>query len=220
MIRNPASERRAIDAALTSPLTSLDPIAAWRRGLPILLGALVALRELNATDAEPLHEAISNEDVSRYISPPPPTIDAFARFIAWSERQRALGAYASFAVVPRGTDRPIGLFQVRAMESRFGAAEWGFAIAPEFWGSGVFADAARLVINFTFEVLGARRLEARSAVQNLRGNGALLKIGALHEATLRQSFMRGGELLDQALWTILADDWLDPSAPQPPAVVH
>jgi [ribosomal protein S5]-alanine N-acetyltransferase len=158
--------------------------------------------------------------VSRYISPPPPTVEAFDRFIAWSEQQRQMGMYASFAVVPRGTVQPIGLFQLRAVESGFAAAEWGFAIAPEFWGSGVFVDGARLVVDFAFETLGARRLEARSAVRNLRGNGALHKIGALHEATMRQSFMRGGELFDQALWTILADDWLDPRIVERPCVVH
>jgi RimJ/RimL family protein N-acetyltransferase len=51
------------------------------------------------------------------------------------------------------------------------------------------------------------RLEARAAVQNGRGNGALRKLGAVHEGILRRSFLCNGEYLDQALWSILADDW-------------
>ena len=56
-------------------------------------------------------------------------------------------------------------------------------------------------------MIGVHRLEARAAVQNGRGNGALRKVGALQEGILRKSFLRNGEHLDQVLWTILADDW-------------
>ena len=44
-------------------------------------------------------------------------------------------------------------------------------------------------------------------MQNGRGNGALRKIGAVQEGVLRKSFLRDGEYLDQALWTILETDW-------------
>ena len=57
------------------------------------------------------------------------------------------------------------------------------------------------------------RLEARAAVTNGRGNAALRKLGAVHEGVLRKSFLRNGEYLDQALWTILADEWRDAQRP-------
>ncbi len=52
-------------------------------------------------------------------------------------------------------------------------------------------------------------MEARAALRNGRGNGALRKIGAVQEGVLRRSFLRHGEYLDQALWSVLADDWRD-----------
>jgi ribosomal-protein-serine acetyltransferase len=63
------------------------------------------------------------------------------------------------------------------------------------------------VVNFTFDTIGAHRLEARAAVLNGRGNGALRKVGATQEGVLRRSFLRNGEYLDQILWTILEEDW-------------
>jgi len=51
------------------------------------------------------------------------------------------------------------------------------------------------------------RLEARAAVRNGRGNGALRKLGATQEGVLRKSFRKNGEYVDQALWTILDDEW-------------
>ena len=94
-------------------------------------------------------------------------------------------------------------------------SEWGFALASEFWGSGAFVDGAQLVVEFGFETLGVRRLEARAAVRNGRGNGALRKIGAVQEGVLRRSFLRSGESLDQALWSILRDEWQPPDAASP-----
>jgi len=62
-------------------------------------------------------------------------------------------------------------------------------------------------VSFAFEQVGVHRLEARSAVRNGRGNGALRKIGAVQEGVLRKSFLKNGEYLDQTLWAILDEDW-------------
>jgi len=181
----------------------------WRVGLPTLTGARVTLRELRGSDAAALFASVSDEEVTRFISPPPPTLDGMHRFIGWTDRQRAAGRSVCFAIVPDGWDTAIGLFQARSLDPRFGTAEWGFVVSSEFWGEGVFADGARLMIDFMFDVIGARRLEARAATANHRGNAALRKLGAVREGLLRKSFLRNGEFLDQSLWTILAEEWRD-----------
>ena len=190
-------------AAARSHVTLSD----WRQGLPVLTGAMVTLRELRLSDAPALLAMLSTEEVARFISPPPTTVEGFERFIAWTHRERAAGNYVCFAVVPHGMDSAIGIFQVRQLEPGFATAEWGFALGSAFWGSGAFLDGAKLVVDFAFESIGAHRLEARAAVANGRGNGALRKIGAVQEGVLRKSFLRNGEYLDQTLWTILDDDW-------------
>jgi len=184
-----------------------DTTSDWRQALPALAGSMVTLRELRLSDATALLTMLSTEEVARFISPPPTTVEGFERFIAWTQRERAAGNYACFAVVPHGMDSAIGIFQVRQLEPGFGTAEWGFAIGSEFWGTGVFMDGARMVIDFAFDTIQTHRLEARAAILNGRGNGALRKIGAMQEGILRKSFLRNGEYLDQALWTILDEDW-------------
>ena len=189
----------------------------WHSGLPVLQGGRVVLRELRASDAPALCALLTTEEVTRFISPPPTTVEGFEKFIAWTQRQRAAGVYACFAVTLRGFDTAIGLFQVRQHDRAFETAEWGFAIGSAFWGTGVFEESAELVVDFTFEVIGSNRLEARAAVQNGRGQGALLKIGAAQEGVLRKSFLRNGLFLDQALFAILADEW---RARQPLTTAH
>ena len=144
----------------------------WRQSLPVMTGSMATLRELRLSDAPSLLAMLSTDEVARFISPPPTTVEGFERFIAWTHRERAAGNYVCFAVVPHGMDTAIGIFQ-----------------------------------DFAFDVIGAHRLEARAAVANGRGNGALRKVGAVQEGVLRKSFLRNGEYLDQTLWTILNDDW-------------
>ncbi|MCU1384772.1 MAG: GCN5-related N-acetyltransferase [Acidobacteria bacterium] len=190
-------------AAAASETVSTD----WRNGLPMLAGATVTLRELRASDAASLFALLTTEEVSRFISPPPSTVDGFEKFIAWTLRQRAAGAYVCFAVTIDATDTAIGIFQLRQLEPGFGTAEWGFATGSAYWGTGVFQEGAQLLVTFAFETVGVHRLEARAAVRNGRGNGALRKMGAVQEGLLRKSFLKDGEYLDQALWTILDEDW-------------
>jgi RimJ/RimL family protein N-acetyltransferase len=194
---------------MTLALPSTDAVVTtdWQQGLPTLRGQQVVLRELRASDAASLCALLTTDEVARFISPPPTTVDGFERFIAWTSRQRAAGAYVCFAVTVKGFDTAIGIFQVRALDAGFGTAEWGFAIGSPFWGTGVYQDGAQLVVDFAFETLGVHRLEARSAIRNGRGNGALLKIGATQECLLRKSFQKDGEFLDQVLYSILEEDW-------------
>ena len=179
----------------------------WRNRLPVMTNKQVVLRELRASDAPSLFAMLTTEEVARFISPPPTTVDGFERFIAWTLRQRSAGTYACFAVTLQGFDTAIGIFQLRESEPGFGTAEWGFAVGSAFWGTGVFQQGAALLLAFAFNTVGVHRLEARAAVLNGRGNGALLKMGAVQEGILRKSFQKNGDYLDQVLYAIIEDDW-------------
>jgi len=191
----------------------------WRDGLPVLAGSVVTLRELEITDAPALFAMLTPEEVSRFISPPPTTVEGFEHFITWTRAERAAGRYVCFAVVPHGLQTAVGLFQVRQLEPGFATAEWGFALGSAFWGTGIFTDGGKLVVDFALDTIGVRRLEARAAVANGRGNGALRKLGAVQEGVLRRSFLKNGQHLDQMLWSILAEDWRAKGVPAP-GVVH
>jgi RimJ/RimL family protein N-acetyltransferase len=210
--------RPELDSTIPTTQTATMPMSTpaseivtsdWQASLPALTGMQVVLRELRASDAASLFAMLTSEEVSRFISPPPTTIEGFERFIAWTLREREAGKYVCYAVTIKGYDTAIGIFQVRELEPCFSTAEWGFAIGSAFWGTGVFQESAELVMEFAFETLGVHRLEARAAVKNGRGNGALLKIGAVQEGLLRRSFLKNGEFVDQVLYAIVEDDWRD-----------
>jgi RimJ/RimL family protein N-acetyltransferase len=200
------------DPVTLAPETVLDRARgsrteAWKRGLPELRGDGVILRELVPADAPTLTRDFKDAEVGRYIPPPPADVDAFQRFVEWARKQREAGSYFCYAVVPDDERQAVGLFQVHQLEPPFKSAEWGFVFAKRYWGTGLFARSACLLLDYVFESLGVKRLEARAVADNARANGVLRKLGAVEEGRLRRSFLLGGQYHDDVLWSILDTDW-------------
>jgi RimJ/RimL family protein N-acetyltransferase len=194
---------------------SREPLVAFPRGLdqespdwqsmvPMLVNGTVRLRELRCSDAASLLSMLSTEEVSRFISPPPTTIEGYEQFIRWSHRKRAEGTYVCFGIVPAGGDAAVGIMQIQLRPGE--PAEWGFAMGSPFWGTGLFVEGAEAVLNFAFEGMGIEQLGARAAIANGRGNGALRKVGAACEGVIANGLVLNGRALDQYYWTVSADD--------------
>jgi RimJ/RimL family protein N-acetyltransferase len=214
-----------IPSSFSSAVTRSEPVAtppcSWRDAVPVLTGEHCALRELQEDDAPPLVSILTAPDVARFMSPPPSTVERFAWFIEWSRREREAGRYLAFALVPHAQSAPVGLLQLRQLEPEFRTAEWGVAMAPQYWGAGLFLDAARLLLAFAFTELGVHRLEARAALANSRSQAAMRKLGAVQEGVLRQSLTTGdGQRLDQVLWSLLDEDWRQLTAQPDILLVH
>lgn len=179
----------------------------WQAERVALVGRKVVLRELRVSDAPALLLLLGAPEVARFIATPPPSVEAFERFIHRTTRESATLKSMCFAVTLVGDDTAIGLFQIHEIDESVRIAEWGFALGSAFWGTGVFVEAANLMLAFAFERLGVHRLEARVAVRNGRGGRALQKVGGVPEGVLRKGFQKDGRYLDQVMYAIVANDW-------------
>jgi RimJ/RimL family protein N-acetyltransferase len=191
-------------AAQTTHTTTSD----WRQVLPVLTGSMVTLRELRLSDAPSLLAMLSTEEVARFISPPPTTVEGFERFIAWAHRERAAGNYVCYAVVPHGMDTAVGIFQMRQLDP---TSETRSGVSRSLVGTGV--PRARGWPWTSPETLGVYRLEAGRLSRTGAGTGAA--VGAVKRC--RRS-LRHGEYHDQALWSIVRDDWRRRRAADLPAI--
>jgi RimJ/RimL family protein N-acetyltransferase len=187
--------------------------AGWRAELPHLRGRTVELRELLPHDLRPLLDLCCSADAPGFALDAPVTELAVEQFINRAIQQRAAGVSFSYAVTIGGPRAVVGLIQVRQLDATFETAEWECLILPSSRGRGVCVEAARLVASFTFDAVGARRLESRVPVGDSPATGALRRIGAVQEGILRRSRRCGDEYLDQGLWTVVKDDWSEQWVP-------
>ena len=175
--------------------------------MPPLHGDLTTLREVALSDVSTLFTLFSDPAVTEYMAPPPPTLAKFAGFVEWSHRQRAQGRGVCFGIVPDGMTAAVGILQIRCPDPTSSDAEWGFVLSAHFWSTGVFSDAADAFVEFAFTHMHIRRLEARMALRNRRAHGAMQKIGAQIESTLRSSSPLGIPRDPESVWILQEHEW-------------
>ena len=216
-VRGLLSPIAAAPGVLTQPKAS----STWRNGLPVLGAATITLRELELDDAPSLVAMLSTDDVTRFIAPPPATIDAMEGYIVSAHAARHRGNYVCFGIVPDGMSTAVGIFELRRMDPAFGVAQWHFALGSPYWGTGMFVSGARAIVDFAMSTLGAHRMEVRVAAPNGRAHAALKKLGATRECLLRDALAREHRSFDQVMWSIVDTDWVRARAQWKPRVrVH
>jgi hypothetical protein len=101
----------------------------------------------------------------------------------------------------------VGILQVRGLDSPSSEAEWGFVLSAHFWSTGVFSDAASVLVEFAFTTLRVTGLEARIALRNRRAQGAMQKLGARFVSTLADSSPVGIPRDPESVWALQEHDW-------------
>ena len=178
----------------------------WTDRVPQLQGNLTTLREVAASDVYTLFTLFSDPAVTAYMAPPPPTLAKFAGFVEWSHQQRAQGRGICFGIVPDGMTAAVGILQVR-LDPALSGAEWGFVLSAHFWSTGVFADAANVLVEFAFTTMLVERLEARIALRNRRAHAAVQKLGARFETTREESSPQGIPRDPESVWALREQEW-------------
>ena len=175
--------------------------------MPALRGDVTTLREVAISDVYTLFTLFSDPAVTAYMAPPPPTLATFAGFVAWSHQEREQGRGLCFGIVPDGMTAAVGILQVRSSGSTLSCAEWGFVLSAHFWSTGVFLDAANLLVEFAFTTMDIECLQARIALRNRRAHAAVRRLGARPESTLATVSPTGFPRDPELVWTLREDDW-------------
>jgi RimJ/RimL family protein N-acetyltransferase len=98
-----------------------------------------------------------------------------------------------------------------------GLAEIGYALGTIHQRRGIMAQALEGLLSDLFERTRLRRIEARCAVENHASIRVLDRLGFRREGLLRHFFMLRGEPVDNYLYALLREDWVEVRGPAPPA---
>lgn len=146
------------------------------QSLPVLVRDGIRLREVHLSDAAALTALFQLPEVSKHLDPPPATIADFGNWIALSQSRRAEGRAACYTLIA-GAEEIAGLFMALRFEDP-NRAELGFAMAPRFWGTGVFRSAIDVYLDFLFNEWGVKTLIGKTQISNVRALGAMRKLAA------------------------------------------
>ncbi|MEP3481926.1 MAG: GNAT family acetyltransferase [Fuerstiella sp.] len=87
--------------------------------------------------------------------------------------------------------------------------EIGYWLAKPYWGRGIMPCAVRCFCQFAFERFQLHRIYGKVFATNPRSARVLTKAGFRHEGTLRNGYFRDGKPIDDLLFGLLRDEFVE-----------
>ena len=177
------------------------------RGTQILTTERLTLRRFRVEDAQAMYENwASNPQVTKYLSWPTHENVEVSRSVleSWVADYDKPEHY-QWAIVLRGRDEPIGSIGAFHFNDSVDKVEVGYCIGQKWWHQGITSEALSAVLEFLFEQVGARRIQALHDVNNPNSGGVMKKCGMEYEGTLRQYGRNNQGICDVCMYAALRD---------------
>lgn len=160
-----------------------------------LAGEKLTLRPFTLEDAPRVQELVSNWNVASMVAriPHPYPDGAAEDWINSHNEHKAAGDSWPFAIETKkaGLVGTIGLGK-----TEIGSMEIGYWIGEPYWGKGIASEAARVLVEFSFDILGLDRLVSGHFKDNPASGRVLTKTGFRETGEEKRFCLARGEELD------------------------
>ena len=165
------------------------------------------LKALTDDDANSLFSIFSDPIVMKYWNTEAwREVSQAHEFITSSTRAMSENSSLTLGVFLKDSNTLIGKIMLFSIDNESKRAEIGFGISRDFWGKGIVAEAANALIDYAFNKLNLRRIEAEVDPDNNASAKALTRLGFVQEGLLRQRWEINGVISDSAMYGLLAKD--------------
>jgi ribosomal-protein-alanine N-acetyltransferase len=140
------------------------------------------LREMLPSDAEALFEMDSNPNVHKYLwNKPLTSIDGVYQYIEMVRNQYLENNIGRFVVILKETNDLIGWaglkYNTEMVNNKVHFYDIGYRLNEKFWGKGYASEASFAWLDYGFNVMKIKVMEAAAHTENIASNRILQKIG-------------------------------------------
>lgn len=167
------------------------------------------LRQIRPEDAEALFAIRSDPQVTEPygLEPYQSLANAQTRVQktqALYEQQKGL----LWCITLKGSEAMIGSCSLFHFDHDAACAEIGYELNRTYWRQGITAETISAILDYSFHELNLHRVDANVGADNISSRNLLIKLGFVHEGTLRQHYITRGQYEDQLCFGLLRDEWL------------
>ena len=189
------------------PLIAPNPIETPR----------LLVRLFTESDLPALMEVNGDDEVTRFV--PYATWQSLDGAKAWFKRMSDLQAAdkaLQFVVTTKATGKAIGTCLLFHFEEITASAELGYVLGQAHWGRGYMREALTALINWAFDQMSLRSLDATVDVRNVRSIRLLLHLGFAQAGLPHQHEITKGEMTETEIYRLHQQAWL----PAPPPKIE
>ena len=166
------------------------------------------LREFFLDDAPTMFNNYANDDeVTKYLTwPTHQSVAESESIIAeWLPEYEKEDCY-NWAIELKETGEIIGGISAFDIDEKTEKLQIGYCIGRKWWNKGITTEALKAVMDFLFDEVGAKRLEARHDPRNIYSGKVMRKCGMKYEGTLRRRDYNNQGICDTAWYALLKDE--------------
>ncbi|WP_050468705.1 GNAT family N-acetyltransferase [Herbaspirillum chlorophenolicum] len=176
---------------------------------PVLTGALIKLRPLEAGHRQALLDAAADGELwnmTLTVVPGEKTID---KYLATALEGRMAGTVMPFIIMERTGGKIIGTTRFWKMDAANRKLEIGHTwLSESFQRTGVNTEAKYLLLRHAFEGMDCVRVQFTTDELNDRSRAAILRLGARQEGIVRhERIMPDGRKRNSVRFSIIDDEW-------------
>lgn len=177
--------------------------------IPSLQGALVTLRLLKESDSDALVEAAQDGELWQLPFTVVPSAATVQGYVSKALQGFHAGTVLPFAVTLTASGQVIGSTRFWRIDRENRKVEIGHTWYAKSWQrTGVNTECKTLMLRHAFEELQCIRVQFTTDVLNERSREAILRLGAVHEGTIRnERIMPNGRKRTSLRFSIIDDEW-------------
>lgn len=176
--------------------------------LPTIDAPRVRLRWLTEADVDAMFAIFSDPIMMRYWATPPMKERAEAAdYLRRIHEGFAGKTLFQWGIERKEDERVIGTTTLFKLDAANGRCEIGYCLGSAYWKMGYMGEALPAAVEFAFDRLRMRRIEADVDPRNENSLRILARLGFREEGLLRERWSVGGEIQDSLVLGLLAREW-------------
>jgi ribosomal-protein-alanine N-acetyltransferase len=185
-------------------LTDIKTDDSWLP--PQLSTDRLLLRPLHQSDAESIFEYARNPNVSMYTlwEPHETVADSLAFIVEYDRKKTPEPLGIALKDNPGKVIGTVGCFWVSKPSK---SMELAYAIAEQYWGKGIVAEASRAIVDYCFTNFDVQRIQSRCKTENKASARVMEKAGMTYEGTLKSAIFHRNRFWDMHYYSVLKSQW-------------
>lgn len=179
--------------------------------LKVLETSRLYLRSLTLQDVESIYEYAKDPRVSQYVTwDSHKTLEDTADFIQnFAFKKYAENDLDPYGIVLKGEDRVIGTIGCSWYQKKASIMSLSYALAYDYWGKGLTAEAAQALIDYAFESRNPHLIMAWCISENKGSARVMQKLGMTFEGCFRGRIFRHEKHWNMDSYSIFKQEWLE-----------
>ena len=179
------------------------------RGTQRLETDRLVLRRYVNRDAEAMYKNwASDKEVTKFLTWPTHSSQEISEGVMedWVNQYSSQSYYHWAIVLKDNGDEPIGDIAVVGMKEKISMAHIGYCIGRTWRHKGITSEALKTVMDFLFDAVDVKRVEARHDPRNPNSGKVMKKRGMRSEPTLRDSDWNNQGICDACYYALLKSE--------------